>query len=338
MKHVVLSRDFGVENLSLEPGTKPTPERNEVLVRMKAAALNFVDLAMIKGLLDPHAKLPFVPVADGSGQVEAVGEDVTDFKPGDRVATLYIPNWAGGRYKPHHIDLASRPGAALVPGQLCEYKVFGSDELIRFPDTLDYAEAATLPIAGLTAWNALVYGGIKAGSWVLLYGTGGVSIFALQFAKAFGARVIITSSDDGKLERARDLGADAIVNYRNTPDIGGTVKRVTGGEGVDLVVETLGGTNLQHSLEAVRPEGSISVVGFLDGIEAKINLITLNLRRVTIRGVSVGSTEDFRDMLAAIDANGIRPVIDAQFDLVQSAEAFRYLEAGKHFGKVVIRM
>jgi NADPH:quinone reductase-like Zn-dependent oxidoreductase len=337
MKHVVLSRDFGVENLSLESGTKPTPKRDEVLVRMKAAALNFVDLAMIKGLLDPHAKLPFVPVADGSGQVEAVGEGVSGFKPGDRVATLYIPSWPGGRYKQKHIDLAIRPGAALVPGQLCEYKAFHSDELILIPDALDYAEAATLPIAGLTAWNALVYGGIKAGNSILLHGTGGVSIFALQFAKAFGARVIITSSDDAKLERAKSLGADGVINYR-TADVGGAVSRLTDGQGVDLVVETLGGANVQRSLEAVRPEGSISVVGFLNGIEANINLITLNLRRVTVRGVSVGSTEDFQDMLAAIAADGIRPVIDAQFDLSQVAEAFRYLEAGKHFGKVVINI
>ncbi len=303
---------------------------------MRAAALNFVDLATIKGRLDPKLTLPFVPVADGSGSIEEVGSAVHDFKPGDRVATLYIPSWASGRYKHEHIDLSNRPGAGSVAGQLAEYKIFRPNELIRIPESISLTEAATLPIAGLTAWNALAYGAIKAGNTVLLHGTGGVSIFALQFAKAQGAKVIITSGDDAKLERASRLGADEAINYRTHPDIGEEVSRLTDGRGVDLVVETIGGRNVARSMIAVRPEGSISIVGFLDGVEAPIDLISLNLRRLSVRGISVGSTDDFRDMLAAIAANRIKPVVDAEFDLEKTKDAFRYLEAGKHFGKVVI--
>jgi NADPH:quinone reductase-like Zn-dependent oxidoreductase len=209
---------------------------------------------------------------------------------------------------------------------------------MRIPDALSFAEASTLPIAGLTAWNALAYGGLKAGATVLLHGTGGVSIFALQFAKASGAKAIITSSDDAKLARARGLGADAVINYRTSSSVGEEAARLTGGRGVDLVVETVGGSNVQESLKALRPEGSISVVGFLDGVEANINLISLNLRRVAIRGVSVGNTDDFEDMLACIAENRIKPVIDAQFELAQAADAFRYLEARKHFGKVTVNL
>ncbi|WP_407176734.1 NAD(P)-dependent alcohol dehydrogenase [Bradyrhizobium sp. STM 3562] len=223
----------------------------------------------------------------------------------------------------------------------CSYStapVFRAQEVMRIPDALSFAEASTLPIAGLTAWNALAYGGLKAGDTVLLHGTGGVSIFALQFAKASGAKAIITSSDDAKLARATGLGADAVINYRTSSSISEEVARLTGHQGVDLVVETVGGSNVEESLKALRPQGSISIVGFLDGVEAKINLITLNLRRVAIRGVSVGNTDDFEDMLACIAENEIKPVIDAQFDLAEVGDAFRYLEAGKHFGKVVISL
>jgi NADPH:quinone reductase-like Zn-dependent oxidoreductase len=338
MKYVALTNGFGIENLSVQSESKPAPKGDEILVRMKAAALNFVDLATIKGQLDPNLKLPFIPVADGSGVIEQVGDSVHGFKPGDRVATLYIPSWGSGPYKHEHIDLSIRPGAGRVCGQLAEYKVFRPHEIIGIPDNLSFAEGATLPIAGLTAWNALAYGGLKAGDTVLLYGTGGVSIFALQFAKASGGKVIITSSDDAKLARASRLGADAVINYRTNADVSEEVARLTARRGVDLVVETVGGPNVEQSLKALRPEGSISIVGFLNGVEANINLITLNLRRVAIRGVSVGNTDDFHDMLAAITENKLKPVIDSEFDLAHTADAFRHLEAGKHFGKVVINL
>lgn len=338
MRYVSVNKSFGVENLSIGSEHEPKPSDDEILVRMKAASLNYVDLAVVSGKLDPDIRIPFIPVADGAGMIEEVGKNVQCFKSGDRVSTLYIPSWRGGRYQHEHTALAIRPGAGAVPGQLSEYKVFRAQELIRVPDSLSFVEASTLPIAGLTAWNALAYGRVKAGDTVLLYGTGGVSIFALQFAKMFGARVIITSSDDKKIERAVSLGADCTINYKNHADVSEEVMRITDHQGVDLIVETVGGRNLEQSLKSLRPQGHISCVGFLSGVEATVNLISLNLKRATIEGVSVGSTDDFHDMLAAVSANGIQPVIDSQFPLDQAIRAFRHLESGKHFGKVVIEI
>jgi NADPH:quinone reductase-like Zn-dependent oxidoreductase len=338
MNYIALTGAFGIEHLTTQSAPDPKPADGEVLVRMKAASLNYVDLAVITGKLDPDLTLPFIPVADGSGVVEQVGRNVETLTPGDRVVTVYIPSWSGGRYTHAHIALGIRPGAGSVPGQLSELKLFRPSELIRIPDALSFEEASTLPIAGLTAWNALSYGRIKAGDTVLLHGTGGVSIFALQFAKLAGARVVITSSADDKLSRAKNLGADLTINYEQTPEVEREVKRLTNGKGADLVVETVGGSNLARSLKSLRPEGHISIVGFLAGAEASVDLIALNLSRATITGVSVGSTDDFNDMLAAIDANGVKPVVDATFPLAETVRAFEYLEDGRHFGKVVIQL
>jgi NADPH:quinone reductase-like Zn-dependent oxidoreductase len=190
----------------------------------------------------------------------------------------------------------------------------------------------------LTAWNALCYGGLKAGDTVLVHGTGGVSIFALQFAKLFGARTIVTSSEDRKLTRAKALGADLTINYKMKDPLSQEVLRITDHEGVDIAVETVGGPNLNESLKALKPEGHISVVGFLGGVEANVNLISMNLKRATITGVSVGSADDCRDMLQAMSANGTKPVIDSVFPLQDTKQAFRRLESGKHFGKIVIAL
>lgn len=338
MNFVTLNSNFGIENLTLVSGPRPVPTADEILVRMKAASLNYVDLAVVTGKLDSTVALPFIPVADGAGVIEETGKRVQGLKKGDRIATLYIPSWPGGAYRREHTALSIRPGAGTIPGQLSEYKIFHAHEVIRIPDALSFGEASALPIAGLTAWNALMYGRIKAGDTILLHGTGGVSIFALQFAKLFGARVIITSSDDTKLERAIGLGADHPINYKVNMDVSAEVLRLTDGEGVDLVVETVGGPNLNQSLKSLKPEGHISVVGFLSGVESNVNLIALNLMRATITGVSVGSTDDFREMLAAISAHGLKPVIDSTFSLEKTVSAFRRLESGKHFGKVVIEI
>jgi len=307
-----------------------------ILVKMKAASLNYVDLLLVKGQLNPNIKPPFIPLSDGAGIVEKVGPGIKDFKPGDQVATTYIPKWIDGRYTPENSRFETRPGSGTSPGQLVEYKVFSNSELIKVPESLNFAESSTLPIAALTAWNALAYAKTKAGDTILLHGTGGVSIFALQFAKVLGAKVIITSSNDKKLARARELGADYLINYKQTPDWISDVLTMTDGEGADIVVETVGGSNLNKSLEALRLDGHISVVGFLTGVQSPINLISLNLKRAKISGLSVGSRQDFADMLKAISANKIKPVIDRTFPLDQAAEAFSYLESGGHFGKIVI--
>lgn len=338
MKSIVLKDGFGIDNLTLVTAPQPKVGPGEILVNMKAAALNFVDLMLVKGQLRPDFKPPFIPVSDGAGIVEEVGAEVMDFKPGDHVATTYISKWLDGRYTREYSRLEVRPGSGTVPGQLVEQKTFRPAELIRVPESLRFTEASTLPIAAVTAWNALVYGKIKAGDTVLLHGTGGVSIFALQFAKAFGAKVIITSSDDRKLARASELGADFLINYKQTPDWISEVFAMTAEEGADVVVETVGGSNLNKSLKALRVEGHISLVGFLGGVESVIDLISMNLKRATITGLSVGSTRDFADMLQAVAANGIKPVIDATFPLEQAREAFSYLESGGHFGKIVIEL
>lgn len=338
MKSVVLKEGFGIDKLTLTHVPTPDVGAGMILVKMKAASLNYVDLLLVKGQLNPNIRPPFIPISDGAGIVEAVGPDIKDFKPGDHVATTYIPEWIDGRYTSENSRFETRPGSGTSPGQLVEYKVFNKNELIKVPDSLSFAEASTLPIAALTAWNALAYGKVKAGDTVLLHGTGGVSIFALQFAKAVGARVIITSSDDKKLAKARELGADCLINYKQTPDWITDVFTMTDGEGADIVVETVGGSNLNKSLEALRLDGHISVVGFLAGVQSPINLISLNLKRAKINGLSVGSQQDFADMLKAVSANKIKPVIDRTFPLDQTAEAFSYLESGKHFGKIVIEL
>jgi NADPH:quinone reductase-like Zn-dependent oxidoreductase len=336
VKTIALEDGFGIDKLTLTHTPPPNVGLGMILVKMKAVSLNYVDLLLVKGQLNPNISPPFIPVSDGAGIVEEVGSDIQDFKPGDHVATTYIPEWIDGRYTPQNSKFETRPGSGASPGQLVEYTLFSNNELIKVSESLSFAESSTLPIAALTAWNALAYGKTKAGDTVLLHGTGGVSIFALQFAKAMGARVIITSSDDKKLAKARELGADCLINYKQTPDWISNVLTMTDGEGADVVVETVGGSNLNKSLEALRLDGHISVVGFLAGVQSPINLISLNLKRAKINGLSVGSRQDFSDMLKAISANKIRPVIDRAFPLDQIAEAFSYLESGRHFGKIVV--
>jgi NADPH:quinone reductase-like Zn-dependent oxidoreductase len=336
MKVVQLQHGFGINRLQLAEVPKPNPAPGEVLVKLEAASLNYVDLLVVKGLLNPNLTLPYVPVTDGAGVVEQVGAGVTTFQVGDRVATTFIPQWLGGRPTANTTDYITRQGLGQIPGQLAEYKCFQVNELIHCPTNLSTIEASTLPIAGLTAWNALRTANLQAGETVLLHGTGGVAIFALQFAKALGANVIMTSSHDAKLKRAEQLGADFLINYKTTADWEAVVRQVTNGNGADVVVETVGGANLQRSLNAVRMGGYIAVVGLLDGFESTVNTLNLLHQQATVRGMEVGSTADFAAMNQAITAHGIHPVIDAKFTLEETQTAFRYLEQGQHFGKVVI--
>lgn len=336
MKSIVLQNGYGIDELVVAQTSPPRVGPGEILVNMKAVSLNYVDLLLIKGELNPDITPPFIPLSDGAGIVEEVGAEVQDFAPGDHVVTTYIPAWTDGRYTPENSKFENRPGSGGTPGQLLEYKTFHKNELLKFPKSLSFAEAATLPIAALTAWNALAYAMTKAGDTVLLHGCGGVSIFALQFAKTMGAKVIITSSSDEKLSRAKKLGADDTINYKDRPNWIDDVLAITEGEGADVIVETVGGSNLNKSLEALRLDGHISVVGFLEDVHSQINLISLNLKRAKINGLSVGSRQDFADMLKAISINHIKPVIDKSFSFDQTKQAFRYLESGDHFGKVVI--
>lgn len=338
MKTIQLVNNFGIDNLKIVEQPQPHPTKNQVLVRIEAVSLNYVDLLVIKGLLNPNLPLPYIPVCDGTGIVEQVGEEVTAFKPGDKVATTFIPDWLDGDPTPLKTDYKTRQGLGNVSGQLCQYKCFTVEQLIRIPSNLSTTEASTLPIAGLTAWNALKYGNLQANNTVLLHGTGGVSIFALQFAKAQGARVIITSSSERKLQQARNLGADLTINYKTNPNWSTKVYEMTAEKGIDVIVETVGGSNLGRSLKALRMGGHISIVGLLDGFEAKIDILSLIHQQATIRGLEVGSKQDFEAMNREIEARDIHPVVDRVFSLEQTQEAFTYLERGLHFGKIVVAL
>ena len=330
--------DFGINNLKIIEQSLPQPTAEQVLVKIEAVSLNYVDLLVIKGLLNPDISLPYIPITDGAGVIKSVGDKVTAFKPGDRVVTTFIPDWIDGEPTAAKTNYQTRQGLGVLSGQLTQYKCFSKNQLIRIPSNITTVEASTLPIAGLTAWNALNYANLKPEDTLLLHGTGGVSIFALQFAKAKGAKVIITSSSEEKLNKARQLGADLIINYQTNPNWEMTVRQMTEGKGVDVVVETVGGRNLGRSLDALRMGGHISIVGLLDGFKSELDVLSLIHQQATIRGLEVGGTHQFKEINRAIEVDDLHPVIDRIFPLEQITEALAYLESGSHFGKVVVSL
>ncbi len=336
MKTIQLVDNFGIDHLKIVEQTQPQPTKKQVVVKIEAVSLNYVDLLVIKGSLNPNLSLPYIPICDGAGVVEKVGEEVTAFKIGDKVATTFISDWVHGEPTPQTTDYKTRQGLGNISGQLSQYKCFSANQLILIPSNLTTIEAATLPIAGLTAWNALRYGNLQADDTVLLHGTGGVSIFALQFAKARGAKVIITSSNEKKLQKAQWLGADLVINYQKDANWETTVRNMTEGKGADVIVETVGGSNLGRSLNALRMEGYISVVGLLDGFKSNIDVLALIHQQATIRGLEVGGTHQFEAMNRAIEAREIHPIIDRVFSWEEIQAAFEYLEKGLHFGKVIV--
>lgn len=332
MRAIQLST-FGLDHL--EQVTLPPPRRgpNEVLVRMEAASLNFRDHMLVAGKLYRNVSLPIVPISDGAGTVQEVGENVTRFKPGDRVTTFYKSRWIAGSMR------TEWEGAEIggpEPGVMRDLACFDQYSLALAPAHLSSVQAATLPIAALTAWQILEQAGVTTGHTVLLLGTGGVSLFALQFAKLRGARTIILSSHDDKLERAKALGADVGINYATHPRWGALVREASGGLGVDAVVETVGAATLAQSLEAVRMHGFIGVVGWLSGVDAALPLSQVVLKRVRLQGISVAPLEAHERMVAAIEATALEPVIDHVYGFGQLREAFEQLAAGRHFGKLVI--
>jgi NADPH:quinone reductase-like Zn-dependent oxidoreductase len=324
---------FGLDHLEQVELPAPHPGPNEVLVRMEAASLNFRDHMLVNGDLYRGVPLPIVPVSDGAGTVQEVGKAVTRFRPGDRVTTFYKSRWIAGAMRPEW------EGAEIggpEPGVMRELACFDQYSLARAPAHLSAVQAATLPIAALTAWQALELAHITAGQTVLLLGTGGVSLFALQFAKLRGARAIVLSSSDAKLERAKALGADVGINYAKHPQWGALVREASGGAGVELVVETIGAATLAQSLEAVRMHGMIAVLGWIGGSEATLPLTPVVLKRVRVQGISVASLEAHEQMVAAIEATGLEPVVDHVYGFGQLREAFEQLVAGRHFGKLAI--
>ena len=324
---------FGLDHLDLVDLPAPRPAANEVLVRMEAASLNYRDHMLVSGELYRGVSLPIVPVSDGAGTVLEVGDAVTRFKPGDRVTTFYKSRWIAGTMRPEW------EGAEIggpFDGVMRELACFDHYSLAHVPAHLSSVQAATLPIAALTAWQTLELAQVTTGQTILLLGTGGVSLFALQFARLRGARAIVLSSSDDKLDRAKALGADIGINYARNPQWGRLVREASGGVGVDAVVETIGAATLAQSLDAVRMHGFIGVLGWIGGMEATLPLSKVVLKRVRVQGISVAPLEVHEQMVAAIEATGLEPVIDHVYGFGQLREAFEQLVAGRHFGKLAI--
>jgi len=322
----------GIDALTLAELDVPTPGPGEVRVKIEASSINYRDLMTIKHAAARGIPLPRIPNSDGAGTVTAVGPGVTGIAVGDRVASCFFQDWTDGACSPE--AMASALGGA-VDGVLAEEVVLKADGVVPVPAHLSAIEAATLPCAALTAWNALVeVGRLKAGDTVLLLGTGGVSIFALQFATAMGARVILTSSSDAKLERARAMGAAETVNYKANPDWQKAVLDLTGGRGVDVTVEVGGPGTLARSVEATRVAGRIALIGVLTG--GTIDPTLIMRKSITLQGVYVGSRRMFREMNKALALHSIKPVIDHTVPFADAKAAYHAMEAAGHFGKIVI--
>lgn len=335
MKHWRLPRNSGIDDLTPGETETPRPGRGQVLVRLRAASLNYRDLAIATGkYLMSRVPPDLVPLSDGAGEVVELGPEVTRVSLGDRVAGIFMQGWLGGEMEP---EFGATALGGAIDGVLAEYRVFDEIGLVRIPEALSFAEAATLPCAAVTAWNAL-YGlrPLQPGQSVLVLGTGGVSIFALQFARAAGASVIATSSSDEKLARVRAMGAAHTINYRTTEDWAAEVRRLTEGRGVDHVVEVGGPGTLQRSIASARLGGIVTLIGVLT--RGQIDPLAILGGGVIVRGVFVGSRAMFDDMNRAIAASRIAPVIDRTFPFADAPAAYRHLKSAAHVGKVVIEI
>ena len=315
--------------VATERGT-PSPCLGEVVIKVEAASINFRDFMIAKGLYNPMLSLPMIPLSDGAGEVIAVGNDVKDFKVGDRVSSVFWQDW--------NSEQATRMSSTgcEAAGVLSEYAVLPQTAVLKIPDYMSYEEAATLPCAAVTAWTCIMAANIKAGDSVLFLGTGGVSIFGLQIAKAIGANVIITSSSDQKLERAIELGADTTINYKENADWGKQAFEAAG-MGVNLVIEIGGGATFDQSMEAIAIGGHISLIGALTGVQAELNLLQMVFKNAHTHGITVGTREDHQAMNEFFDKHQIHPVIDKEYSFDEGIDAIMGIASGQHFGKTIIK-
>ena len=329
-------QSFGIENLHLVERPTPEPAADEVQVRIRAVSLNFRDQLVIQGKYNPRMKLPRIPVSDGAGEVVSVGHEVTAWKPGDRVVLPFFPAWLDGELT------AEKSASGLggdVDGLLREFAVIKAEALLPIPAHLSFEQAAALPCAAVTAWNGLfVSGNLQPGQTLLLQGTGGVSLFGLQFGAIIGANIILLSSSDAKLERARAMGAHHTINYRATPEWEKRVREITNGHGVDLTLEVGGAGTLAKTLKATAYAGHVSLIGVLAGISGEIQLGQILHKALSLRGIYVGSRAMFQAMNETISQHRLEPVIDHVFPFDHAVEAFRHFETAQHFGKIVIQL
>ncbi|MDA0206228.1 MAG: NAD(P)-dependent alcohol dehydrogenase [Acidobacteria bacterium] len=333
MKAYQITSPTGLDALQLVDLPQPEPGPGEILVRIRACSINYRDLAMPRGGYPRNDKMPLIPLSDGAGDVVAVGSGVTEFVEGDKVAGCFFQDWEDGMPTEKQFRTALGGG---VDGVLAEYVIFAERGAVKIPAGYSYEQAASLPCAAVTAWHALTKAETRPGQTVLILGTGGVSLFALQIAKAFGARVIATSSSDAKLERVRELGADETINYVKTPDWDEAARELTGGVGVDNVIEVGGAGTLGKSFAATRMGGTISLIGVLTGRAENPSPahVLRNLQRM--QGIYVGNRRMFRELIRCIELNGINPLIDEIFPFEDARGAYEYIVQGRHMGKIVI--
>ncbi len=328
---------FGLENLKQAERQDTQPGPGLVRVKVHAASLNYRDLLTVQGMYNPKQPLPLIPCSDGAGEVVQVGEGVTSLQEGDRVYGTFAQGWPAG--EPDLVKLGKTTLGGPLDGMLAEHVVLREEGLVKFPEHLTYEEAACLPCAGVTAWSALFrHGNLRAGDTVLILGTGGVSIFALQFAKLAGAEAIVTSSSDEKLERARHLGADHTINYKQTESWWKNVRELTGGRGVDYVVEVGGAGTIDQSVRATRMGGSVMIIGILSGAEQPFNLVRVLMQDMRLQGVIVGPRDAAEAMNRAIAQHEMRPIVDQVFPFQEAREAFQNMANATHFGKIAVKI
>jgi NADPH:quinone reductase-like Zn-dependent oxidoreductase len=335
MKAIHLKR-FGIGNLALVDIPRPEPGSHEVLVRITAAAIQYLDNIVIEGTIIPDLPLPHIPGCEGAGVVESVGQHVTRWKKGDRVIIPFIQRWAAGQLTPWQNEIRA---GVQIPGALCEYTVQPENTLVRAPENLTNEEAATLPVIGLTAWSNLVsQAKIRAGQVILIQGSGAISLFALQIARAFGLKIIATTGSKENESKLRSLGAEEVINYREKKDWSKEVKRLNGGLGVDLTLDIGGMQTIQQSILSCRENAYVGLVGFLTGSEITVDVHYLIMNNIRLQGYTVGHAQDLEGLVSAISANNLRPVIDSIFPIEKTQEAFQLLKSGHSFGRIVIKI
>jgi NADPH:quinone reductase-like Zn-dependent oxidoreductase len=329
-------QEFGIDKLTEIEQEAPSVVDDQILVRIHSVSLNYRDVMVVSGTYNPKMRLPAIPFSDAAGEVVEVGKAVTRWKAGDRVCPVVVSEWLDGQ--PSAETSRTAIGAGRYEGVLREYAAFNENAVVAMPEHLSFREASTLPCAAVTAWNALhVSGGLQADETVLTLGGGGVSLFALQFAKLCGARVISTSSSDQKLAKLKELGADEVINYREADDWSAAVLELTGGRGVDHVVEVGGAGTLERSIKSVRVGGHIALIGAL-ATSGSFNPIPLFMKAIRLQGIFIGSKRMFEDMNRRISEAELRPVIDREFEFSQVREALDFMASGQHFGKIVVNV